>query len=150
VLRLGLSNVTPDDLRRAVAVHPIAALQHEWSLAERDLERELLPAARELGVTVVAHSPTGHGSLQGTSSAASTVPNRVTRALADIATDHDASPGQIALAWVHHRERVHEVPVVPLPGTTSVPHLRANVAAADLTLSDVELRRLDVATDGHG
>jgi len=144
VRRLGLSNVTPEDLRRAVAVHPIAALQHEWSLAERDLERELLPAARELGVTVVAHSPTGHGALHGDRSAAGS--NPLTEALVQIAAGHAASPGQVALAWVHHRERVHQLPVVALPGTTSVAHLRANVAAADLSLSDPELRRLDLAS----
>lgn len=62
---------------------------------------------------------------------------------AGIARTHDATPGQIALAWVHHRQHVHATPVVPLPGTTSVDHLRANVAAADLRLSDDELRRLD-------
>jgi aryl-alcohol dehydrogenase-like predicted oxidoreductase len=147
VVRLGLSNVTPEDLRRAVAVHPIAALQHEWSLAERDLERELLAVARELGVTVVAHSPTRHGDLQGGASAGGAARNGLAGTLQRMAADHDASPGQIALAWVHHRERVHRVSVVPLPGTTSVAHLRANVAAADITLSDDELRQLDVASD---
>ena len=63
IRQLGLSNVTAEDLRRAAAVHPVAAVQEEWSLTERTIERSLLPTATELGVTVVAHSPTGHGAL---------------------------------------------------------------------------------------
>jgi aryl-alcohol dehydrogenase-like predicted oxidoreductase len=63
--------------------------------------------------------------------------------LDEIGGTHDATAGQVALAWVHHRQQVHGVPVVPLPGTSSVDHLRLNVAAADLSLSDDELRRLD-------
>lgn len=63
--------------------------------------------------------------------------------LDEIGGAHDAAAGQVALAWVHHRQEVHGVPVVPLPGTTSVGHLRSNVAAADLRLSHDELRRLD-------
>ena len=64
-------------------------------------------------------------------------------ALNEIGGTHDATAGQVALAWVHHRQQVYGVPVVPLPGTTSVSHLRSNVTAADLSLSDDELRRLD-------
>jgi aryl-alcohol dehydrogenase-like predicted oxidoreductase len=63
--------------------------------------------------------------------------------LDEIAITHRATAGQVALAWVHHRQQVHGVPVVPIPGTTSLSHLRANLAAADLSLSDDELRRLD-------
>jgi aryl-alcohol dehydrogenase-like predicted oxidoreductase len=64
-------------------------------------------------------------------------------ALNEIGGTHGATVGQVALAWVHHRQQVHGLPVVPLPGTTSVSHLRSNVAAADLRLTDDELRRLD-------
>jgi aryl-alcohol dehydrogenase-like predicted oxidoreductase len=98
-------------------------------------------------VTVVAHSPTRHGDLQGGGPAGGADRNGLAGTLQLMAADHDASPGQIALAWVHHRERVHRVSVVPLPGTTSVAHLRANVAAADITLSDDELRELEVASE---
>ena len=136
VRALGLSNVTAEDLRRAHAVHPIAALQEEWSIVERTVETDLLPGAAELGTAIVAHSPTGHGLLHRADS-----PHRA--ALERIATAHDATPGQVALAWVHHRQQVHGVPVVPLPGTTSVRHLRANVAAADLDLTAAELEFLD-------
>lgn len=141
---IGLSNVTAEDLRRAHAVHPVAALQERWSVLQRGMERELLPAVADLGVAVVAHSPTDHGVLHevpGTADGADT--SRVRAALDEIANAHGATAGQIALAWVHHRESAHGVAVIPLPGTTRVSHLRANVAAADVRLSGDELRRLD-------
>ena len=144
VRTLGLSNVTADDLRRAHAVHPIAALQEQWSLVQRDIEKQLLPTAAELGVVVVAHSPTGHGLLHEAGKRADEqVGNDVGTALDEIAVQHAATAGQVALAWVHHRQQMHGVRVVPIPGTTRVSHLRSNVAAADLRLSADELRRLD-------
>ena len=133
---IGLSNVTADDLRRAHAVHPVTALQEQWSLTSRSVEAELVPVAAELGVTLVAHSPTGHGALHR---------GGVAAALDDIARAHGATPGQIALAWVHHRGRAHGLPVVPLPGTTRAAHVRLNAEAADITLTDDELQRLDAA-----
>jgi aryl-alcohol dehydrogenase-like predicted oxidoreductase len=133
---IGLSNVTPDDLRRAHAVHPVTALQEQWSLTSRSVEAELVPVAAELGVTLVAHSPLGHGALHT---------GRDGGALDDIARARGATRGQIALAWVHHRGRVHGLPVVPLPGTTRAAHVRLNVAAADIALTDDELHRLDSA-----
>jgi aryl-alcohol dehydrogenase-like predicted oxidoreductase len=144
VRALGLSNVTAEDLRRAHAVHPIAALQEQWSVAQRDLEQQLLPIVAELGTVVVAHSPTSHGLLhQARSTADEEVASGLRAALDEIGGTHEATAGQVALAWVHHRQQTHGVPVVPIPGTTSVSHLRSNVAAADLTLSDDELRWLD-------
>jgi aryl-alcohol dehydrogenase-like predicted oxidoreductase len=141
---LGMSNVTAEDLRRADAVHPIAALQEQWSVAQRDIEQQLLPIVAELGTVVVAHSPTSHGLLhQARSIADEQGASGLRAALEEIGGIHDATAGQVALAWVHHRQQVHGVPVVPIPGTTSVSHLRSNVAAADLSLSDDELRRLD-------
>lgn len=143
VRAVGLSNVTAEDLRRAHAVHPIAALQEQWSLTERDIEQDLLPVVAELGVVVVAHSPTRHGLLhRSLSTADDGAARRLRSALEDISSTHGATPGQVALAWVHHRQQVHGVRVVPLPGTTRVSHLRANVAAADLLLTDDELSRL--------
>lgn len=143
VRALGLSNVTGQELRRAHAVHPIAALQEQWSLTHRDIE-QLLPIVAELGTVVVAHSPTSHGLLhQARSAADAGGASGLRGALDAIGGIHQATGGQVALAWVHHRQQVHGVPVVPLPGTTSVSHLRANVAAADLSLSDDELRWLD-------
>ncbi|MEJ7796405.1 MAG: aldo/keto reductase [Nocardioides sp.] len=139
VRALGLSNVTADDLRRADSVHPIAALQEQWSVTERGIEDELLPAAAELGIAVVAHSPTAHGLLHG----ADGRDGDALTALTKIGQAYDATAGQVALAWVHARQRQHDVRVVPLPGTTSIDHLRANVAAADLELSEDDLGRLD-------
>ena len=144
VRALGLSNVTADDLRRAHAVHPIAALQEQWSLVQRDIEQQLLPTAADLGVVIVAHSPNGHGLLhKARSTADAQVSSGQRSALDEIAESHDATSGQVALAWVHHRQQAHGVPVIPIPGTTSVRHLRSNVAAADLALSDDDLHRLD-------
>jgi aryl-alcohol dehydrogenase-like predicted oxidoreductase len=96
-------------------------------------------------VTVVAHSPTGHGALhRGTDDSQGGEP--LTALLDEIAAAHELTRGQVALAWVHDRERVHDTPVVPLPGTTSVAHVRANAAMADLPLSPAEVERLDEAS----
>ncbi|QJY51012.1 aldo/keto reductase [Pseudonocardia broussonetiae] len=135
---VGLSNVTADDLRRAHAVHPVAALQERWSLDARGIETELVRTAADLGVTVVAHSPTGHGTLHDPDGAGRAV-------LREVAAAHGVGAGQAALAWVHARGRVHGLGVVPLPGTTRVAHARENVAAASLVLAPEELARLDAA-----
>jgi aryl-alcohol dehydrogenase-like predicted oxidoreductase len=143
VRAVGLSNVTAEDLRRAHAVHPIAALQEQWSLTERDIEQELLPVVAELGVVVVAHSPTSHGLLHRLPNTADEgAASALRAALDEISGTHEATAGQVALAWVHHRQQVHGVRVIPLPGTTRVSHLHANAAAADLRLTDDELSRL--------
>ncbi|WP_353951002.1 aldo/keto reductase [Knoellia sp. S7-12] len=147
VRSIGLSNVTAADLRRAHAVHPIAALQEQWSLVERGVEQDLLPTAVELGTTVVAHSPNGHGLLHAQPSGAAAGRSQgLSGVLAQVADTHEATPGQVALAWVHHRQEAHGVTVVPIPGTTSIRHLRVNLAAAELSLSSDELHRLDAAT----
>jgi len=141
---IGLSNVTAEDLRAAHAVHPVAALQEQWSLVQRDIEQQLLPTVTDLGMVVVAHSPTGHGLLhQARSTTDGQTASGLRSALDQIASTHGVTAGQVALAWVHHRQQVHGVPVVPIPGTTSISHLRSNVAAGDLTLSDDELLRLN-------
>ncbi|MBU1801821.1 MAG: aldo/keto reductase [Actinobacteria bacterium] len=133
---IGLSNVTAEDVRRAHAVHPVAALQENWSLGARDVEA-MVPTAAELAITLVAHSPLGHGEL--TDSADTSLP----AALTEVAAAHGATPSQVALAWVHHQGHRHGLPVVPLAGTTSVRHLRANLAAGALALASEELARLD-------
>lgn len=138
---IGLSNVTAEDLRRAAAVHPVTALQEQWSLAERSIERDLVPAAVALGVAVVAHSPTSHGVLH-TAAVGDAPSDDKHTALREIATAHEASVGQIAIAWVHSRASVHGLDVVPLPGTTRASHVRANVAAGKVGLSSVELECL--------
>ena len=132
---VGLSNVTADDVRRAHAVHPVLAVQEQWSLTSRGVEA-MLPVLAELGTTLVAHSPLGHGSLQSGDSPA-------TRTLREVAARHRVTPGQLALAWVHERGRRSGLPAVPLPGTTRLTHLAANAAAAELAIGDADLDRLD-------
>ena len=135
---IGLSNVTADDVRRAHAVHPVQAVQEEWSLTQRRVET-MLPLLGDLGITLVAHSPLGHGALLRADSP-------LGRTLATIAATYDVTPGQVALAWIHERGGRSGQPVVPLPGTTRLSHLRANVAAARLRLDDDELALLDRAS----
>ena len=135
---VGLSNVTAEDIERAHVVHPVLAVQEEWSLSSRGVEA-MLPLLADLGITLVAHSPTGHGELhKRTSSLLGAV-------LMEIAVVHAVTPGQVALAWVHCHSHPHQ-PVVPLPGTTSVSHLHANVAAARLELDETEVGRLATAS----
>ncbi len=135
VRAVGLSNVTEEDLRRAHAVHPVTAVQEEWSLVGRDVER-VLPAVAELGVTVVAHSPTGHGALHAPQEGS---------ALAEIAAARGLTTGQVAIAWVRHAARRGGVDVLPLPGTTRVSHLPDLLGAVAAELSDSDVERLEAS-----
>lgn len=163
VKQLGLSEVTGAELREAYAVHPIAALQSEWSLFSRDVERSAVPAAVELGVTVVPYSPLGRGFLTGAFADAAkdlsesdfrkyqprfTGDNAKTNAallepVHKIAAAHGASAAQVALAWVHQRAQVHGLTVVPIPGTRKSSRLLENVGATRLTLTTEELALLE-------
>jgi aryl-alcohol dehydrogenase-like predicted oxidoreductase len=161
VLHLGLSEAAPDTLRRAVAVHPITALQTEWSLWVREIEDEILPLCQQLGISVVPYSPLGRGALTGTLTSRDDLPENDHRrglpwyseenfdrnmsaveVVRRIAGEHDATPGQVALAWL-----LAKAPdVVPIPGTRRVTYLEENTAAADLTLTAAELATLDAIT----
>ncbi|MDH2389321.1 aldo/keto reductase [Streptomyces sp. HNM0663] len=163
VRRLGLSEVTADELRAAHAVHPIAAVQSEWSLFSRDIEQKVVPAAAELGTALVPYSPLGRGFLTGAFVHAEqelseddlrryfprlTGPNATANAallapLREIAAAHRATLAQIALAWVHHRAGAHGLPVIPIPGTRRRTRLEENTAAARLVLDEAELKTLD-------
>ncbi|MFI6468939.1 aldo/keto reductase [Streptomyces sp. NPDC050516] len=160
---LGLSEVTGAELREAYAVHPIAALQSEWSVFSRDVERSAVPAAAELGVTFVPYSPLGRGFLTGAFADASkdlsggdfrqfqprfTGDNAKTNAallepLHKIAAAHGATTAQIALAWVQQRAQVHGLTVVPIPGTRKRTRLLENTGATRITLSAEELALLE-------
>jgi aryl-alcohol dehydrogenase-like predicted oxidoreductase len=160
---LGLSEVTGRELREAHAVHPIAAVQSEWSLFSRDVERSLVGAAVELGVAVVPYSPLGRGFLTGAFQDAaadlqqSDFRRRQPRFTGDnarhnaglldpvrkVAKAHDATLGQVALAWVHQRAAVYGLPVVPIPGTRKASRVAENVAASKLTLAAAELEWLE-------
>ena len=158
VRHLGLSEAAPQTLRRAAAVPPIAALQTEYSLWTRDVEAELLPLCRELGIALVPYSPLGRGFLTGTIRAAEQLAADDWRrqnprfqgenlahnlALADgvtaLAAARGCTPAQLALAWLLSRAPQ----VVPIPGTRSIARLNENAAAAQLVLSADELRRID-------
>jgi aryl-alcohol dehydrogenase-like predicted oxidoreductase len=158
VRHLGLSEASADTVRRAAAVHPIAALQSEWSLFSRDIEAEVVPACREAGVGLVPYSPLGRGMLTGAVQSLDqlqgddfrrTLPrfqgDNLGRNLALVATvrevadAHGATPGQVALAWL----AAQGDDVVSIPGTKRRRYLEENVAALDLTLTADDLARLD-------
>jgi aryl-alcohol dehydrogenase-like predicted oxidoreductase len=158
VLHLGLSEAAPDTIRRAHAVHPVSAVQTEWSLFSRDIEEEVVPLCRELGIAVVPYSPLGRGMLTGRITSYDDLPaddyrRRMPRFARDalrtnlaavatvreIAAAHGATPGQVALAWL-----LAKAPdVVPIPGTLHLSRLEENAAAAALTLTPGDIERLD-------
>ncbi|MFE4830503.1 aldo/keto reductase [Streptomyces sp. NPDC056672] len=163
VKHLGLSEVTSGELRAAQAVHPIAAVQSEWSLFSRDIEAKVVPAAVELGVTLVPYSPLGRGFLTGAFVHADrelgdddfrrqqprfTGENAaVNAALLDpvrkIAEGRNATLGQVALAWVQQRAAIYGLPVVPIPGTRKRTRVEENTAATHLILTESELQLLE-------
>ncbi len=160
VRHLGLSEAAPETVRHAHATHPIAALQTEYSLWSRDPEEKLLPTVRELGIGFVPYSPLGRGFLTGQirkpeDLAADDFRRHSPRfegenfqrnlelveRVEEIAAEKDATPGQLALAWV----LAQGDDLVPIPGTKRIPYLEENVAAAEVELSDDDLRRIDEA-----
>jgi aryl-alcohol dehydrogenase-like predicted oxidoreductase len=160
---LGLSEVTASELRTANTVHPITALQSEWSLFSRDVEGRVVDAVRETGTALVPYSPLGRGFLSGSFADAGkdltsddyrrTHPrfvgdNATTNAallepLREIAAEREATIGQIALAWVQQQARSRELPVVPIPGTRKRTRVEENVAATRIELTDTELALLE-------
>ncbi|MFF0696357.1 aldo/keto reductase [Streptomyces tendae] len=167
VKHLGLSEVTGEELRAAQAVHPIAAVQSEWSLFSRDIEAGVVPAARELGVALVPYSPLGRGFLTGSFADADqdltqgdfrrqqprfTGDNAAANAallapVRTVADAHGATLGQIALAWVQQRARVHGLPVIPIPGTRKPTRVEENTGATRIVLTEDELSLLEPIAD---
>ncbi len=158
VRHLGLSEVGPDRLRRAQAVHPIAALQSEYSLWERGIKADILPTLRELGIGLVPYSPLGRGFLTGEIKSYEDIPEADYRrsdpryqgenfaknmALVDvvkeIARSKDAAPSQIALAWLLAQGE----DVAPIPGTKRLKYLEENAASVAVPLTPDDLARLD-------
>jgi aryl-alcohol dehydrogenase-like predicted oxidoreductase len=157
VRHIGLSEASAQTIRRAHAVHPITAVQTEYSLWTRDVESEILPTLSELGIALVAYSPLGRGFLSGRFTSTEELDEgdyrrygprftgeNLKRNLAlaervrELATDRGIAPGQLALAWVLHRGE-H---IVPIPGTKRVSYLEENLAAAEVELSDEEVERI--------
>jgi aryl-alcohol dehydrogenase-like predicted oxidoreductase len=158
VRHIGLSEAAPDTIRRAHATRPITALQTEYSLWTRDVEEEILPACRELGIGFVAYSPLGRGFLSGRfkspdqldeddfrrygprfTGAALEHNLRLVAKVEEIAAEKGCTPGQLALAWVLAQGE----DVVPIPGTKRRTYLEENLAAVDVSLGDEDLARID-------
>jgi aryl-alcohol dehydrogenase-like predicted oxidoreductase len=156
----GLSEVGIATLRRAHAVHPVSALQSEYSLWERNLEPEIIPALREMGIGLVPFCPLGRGFLAGDVKRADDYPEGDTRRIDpryqgahydanraaasvvfEIAASKGVKPGQVALAWLLHKGD----DIVPIPGTKRRTHLEENLAAAAIPLDPSEMQRLDAA-----
>jgi aryl-alcohol dehydrogenase-like predicted oxidoreductase len=160
VLYLGLSEASAKTLRRANGVHPISALQSEYSLWERDVENEILPACRELGIGFVPYSPLGRGFLTGAAKRAEDYPPddyrrqqprfqgenfdrnmKLVDAVQAIASEKGAKPGQVALAWL----LAQGPDIVPIPGTKRRTYLEENVASINVKLSPLDLERIEAA-----
>jgi aryl-alcohol dehydrogenase-like predicted oxidoreductase len=157
---LGLSEAGENTIRRAHGVHPISALQSEYSLWERNLEPRIIPLLRELGIGLVPFSPLGRGFLTGTAKRAEEYPEgdyrrgdpryqgenfdanmQAASAVHRVAARKGATPGQIALAWLLHKGE----DLVPIPGTKRRKYLEENVAAAEVQLTTAEMAELDTA-----
>ena len=158
VRHLGMSEAAPQTIRRAHAVHPITALQTEYSLWSRDPEDEILPTVRELGIGFVAYSPIGRGFLSGRFKTIDDLELTdyrrqsprfqgenfernldLVRRIEEIARSKGVTPAQLAIAWVLSQGN----DIVPIPGSKSIGHLEENIAAADIELTPSDLARID-------
>jgi len=161
---LGLSEASASTIRRAASVHPIAALQSEYSLWTRDVSQEVLPVCRELGIGFVAYSPLGRGFLTGAiqkvddlapddwrrnnprfQSENFDVNRRLVEAVTEIARERGCTPAQLAVAWLLHQGD----DIVPIPGTRRIERLDENAAATRLRLSEGELQRIAQVLEQH-
>jgi aryl-alcohol dehydrogenase-like predicted oxidoreductase len=160
VRHIGLSEAGEKTIRRAHKVHPISALQSEYSLWERNLEADIIPTLRELGIGLIPFSPLGRGFLTGTAKRSDQYPEgdyrrgdprfqpgnfeanmNAASVVTDIANARNATPSQIALAWLLNKGE----DVVPIPGTKRRKYLEENIVAADVSLSTGDMQRLDAA-----
>ncbi len=165
VLHIGLSEASPATIRRAHAVHPITALQTEYSLWTRDPEAELLPLLRELGIGFVPYSPLGHGFLTGTISSPEELADddwrktnprftpgnfeknlRIVDEVRAVAAELEATPAQVALAWL----LAQGSDIAPIPGTKRVSRVEENTAADAIELSGEQIQRLNDLTPATG
>jgi aryl-alcohol dehydrogenase-like predicted oxidoreductase len=156
---IGLSECTPSELRRAHAIHPVTAIQMEWSLQTRSIEAEIVPTARELGVGLVAYSPLARGLLSACIqsrdqldnvdfrktnprfSEANLAANVPKAAFVELAARKGVTPAQLSLAWLH----AQGVDVFPIPGTKSVTRLKENAAAVFVGLTKEEVEEVEAA-----
>jgi aryl-alcohol dehydrogenase-like predicted oxidoreductase len=157
IRHIGLSEASAETIRRAHAEHPITAVQTEYSLWTRDVERDILPTLEELGIGLVAYSPLGRGFLSGRFTSPEELDEgdfrrrgprftgenlehnlMLAERVRELAEEKGVTPGQLALAWVLHRWE-H---IVPIPGTKRVSYLEENLAAAEIELSEEEVERI--------
>jgi aryl-alcohol dehydrogenase-like predicted oxidoreductase len=164
VKHLGLSEVTAQELEEATAIHPIAAVQSEWSIWSRDVERNVVPAAAALGVGFVPYSPLGRGFLTGTVDTSSlgekdfrrriprfapdaaSANQAVVETVRAVAGELDATPAQVALAWLIAQGKRMGLPVVPIPGTRKTHRIDENLGALALDLTPAQLDALAEAS----
>ncbi len=157
VKHIGLSEASPEVIRRAHAVHPIACVQQEWSLYTRDLEEDIVPVCKELGIGIVPYSPLGRGFLSDDMvapandarqyfprlSGAAFEANKALRARVEtMASAKGCHTAQLALAWLWAQGKKLGVDVVPIPGTTRIRNVQSNCLAANVSISDAELAEL--------
>ncbi|KAI5060446.1 hypothetical protein GOP47_0024866 [Adiantum capillus-veneris] len=157
---IGLSKASSNTIRRAHAVHPITAVQLEWSLWSRDVEEDIIPTCRELGIGIVAYSPLGRGFFSGkaTAEALDAMDSRMSHMprfqgenlekdkvlyerIANLAKKHGCTPGQLALAWVFHQGD----DVVPIPGMTKMNNFDENMGALRVKLSKKDIEEISAA-----
>ncbi|MCW2738061.1 aldo/keto reductase [Nocardioides sp.] len=160
VRHIGLTEASPETIRRAHAVHPLAAVQHEYSLWSRDVEDEVLPTLRELGIGLVSYSPLGRGFLTGAFTELSALAGddyrrkdprfqdeamaanvRIVETVATIAAELECTPGQLALAWI----LAQGDDIVPIPGTKRRTYLEQNMASQALQLTPSQIRLLSAS-----
>lgn len=161
VREIGICNATADAIRRAHKTHPLASVQMEYSLLERGVEKEVLPACRELGITFVAYGPLTYAFLSGEVKTHGDLPQddmfrrrqsrfvdeniahnlKLLAALDEVRAESGGTRAQLALAWCLHRPW----DVLPIPGSTKLKHLKENAAAADIRLTPAQVARLDAA-----
>ncbi|KAF8017966.1 hypothetical protein BT93_H2999 [Corymbia citriodora subsp. variegata] len=141
---IGLSEASPDTIRRAHAVHPITALQMEWSLWTRDIEQEIVPLCRELGIGIVPYCPLGNGFFAGRGVTEAIPANSLLVLYArmeKLAKKHNCSPIQLALAWVFHQGD----DVVPIPGTTKIKNLDVHIGSLSFKLTEEDVKEISDA-----
>uniref|UniRef100_A0A0C9S3Z1 TSA: Wollemia nobilis Ref_Wollemi_Transcript_14467_1201 transcribed RNA sequence n=1 Tax=Wollemia nobilis TaxID=56998 RepID=A0A0C9S3Z1_9CONI len=162
---IGLSEASASTIRRAHAVHPITAVQLEWSLWVRDVEEEIIPTCRELGIGIVPYSPLGRGFLSSGPKMVEAFADNDSRKnlprftaenleknkvifenLCAIASSKGCTPGQLALAWVHHQGN----DVAPIPGTTKMKNLEENISALSVSLTPEEMKEIETTVASAG
>ncbi|KAI8566705.1 hypothetical protein RHMOL_Rhmol02G0062900 [Rhododendron molle] len=160
---IGLSEASASTIRRAHAVHPITAVQMEWSLWSRDIEADIVPTCRELGIAIVPYSPLGRGFLSGGANLVANLADgdfrknfprfkpenvehnkKIFERVHEMAQRKGCTPSQLALAWVHHQGN----DVCPIPGTTKIENLNQNIGALSVKLTPEEMAELESYASG--